>query len=54
MGLGPNPQKIPQNSGKKIRIPEGMLFNSPVTKNPKKQAIGEKLQNLFFRGEFTT
>ena len=24
MGLGPNPKKIPQNSGKQIRIPEGM------------------------------
>ena len=24
MGLGPNTKKIPQNSGKQIRIPEGM------------------------------
>ena len=24
MELGPNPKKIPQNSGKQIRIPEGM------------------------------
>ena len=23
MGIEPNPQKIPQNSGKQIRIPEG-------------------------------
>ena len=28
MGLGPNPKKIPQNSGKKNWIPEGMQFNS--------------------------
>ena len=54
MGLGPNPPKIPQNSEKQIRIPEGMKFDSPVSKNPKKPAIGEKSQNLFFRGEFTT
>ena len=24
MGIGPNTKKIPQNSGKQIRIPEGM------------------------------
>ena len=28
MGLEPITKKIPQNSGKQIRIPEGMVFNS--------------------------
>ena len=28
MGIGPNTKKIPQNSGKQIRIPEGMYSDS--------------------------
>ena len=54
MGLGPNPPKIPQNSGKQIRITEGMY--SPVSKKSEKagHCTEEKLHNLSFRGEFTT
>ena len=40
--------------GKQIRIPEGFYFNSSVSKKSKKAGIGEKSQNLFFRGEFST
>ena len=55
MGLGPNPNK------KSPRIAESRFGYLKVCslivqcqKNPKKQAIGEKSQNLFFLGEFTT
>ena len=38
MGIEPITKKIPQNSGKQIRIAEGMLFNSPMSKKMKRFA----------------
>ena len=55
MGIGPNQKKILQNSGKEIRIPEGMKFDSLVSLKSQNvgHCIGEKSQNLFFQGAFT-
>ena len=44
LGLGPNLKKIPQNSGKQIRI----------HKTPKRRPLEKNHKNFFFRGEFTT
>ena len=41
MGLGPNQKKIPQNSGKQIRIPEGVWFNSLLSIKSQNVGLGE-------------
>ena len=48
MGLGPNTKKIPQNSGKQIRIPEGMQFNSLVSKKSEKAGHWRKITKPLF------
>ena len=41
-------KKIPQNSGKQIQIPEGMQFNSPVSKKSKKAGHWRKITKPLF------
>ena len=48
MGLGPNPKIIPQNSGKQIRMPEGMKFNSLVSKKSEKAGHRRKITKPIF------
>ena len=54
MGIGPNTKKAPRIAESRFGYLKVCSSIVQCQKNPKKQAIGEKSQNLFFQGEFTT